>query len=109
MIECKIVRGTRETTIETGLNQVTRYADTCGADEVYLILFDRSEKTWEEKIFSEIREKWGMEVRILGMESRMKGIIQFIQPCQVQINGAIIPDTRPFTSLPRHGLIQLPQ
>lgn len=67
VIECRMVRGARETTIETGLTQVTRYADTCGADEVYLILFDRSDSTWEEKIFSDIREKGGIEVQIFGM------------------------------------------
>lgn len=67
VIECKMIRGSRERTIETGLTQVSRYADTCGADEVYLILFDQSDKTWEEKICTDTREKEGMKIRIFGM------------------------------------------
>jgi hypothetical protein len=67
VIECKEQRGSRETTIETGLRQVIRYADTCGADEVYLVIFDPTERQWEEKIFTETKEKDGISVEIFGM------------------------------------------
>ena len=67
VIECKVQRDSRERTIETGLNQVIRYADTCGADEVYLVLFDPAEKTWEKKIFTETVVKDGISVEIFGM------------------------------------------
>ena len=44
------------------------YADSCGADEVYLIIFDRStKKRWGQKIFTEIREQDGVPVTIFGM------------------------------------------
>jgi hypothetical protein len=52
VIEMKIIRGTREKTIQDGLAQVYRYADRCGADEAHLIVFDQTPgKTWDEKIF----------------------------------------------------------
>ncbi|MDD1729853.1 MAG: ATP-binding protein [Methanospirillum sp.] len=52
VIECKILRGTREKTIREGIAQTFRYADTCGAEEAHLVIFDRTEgKTWEEKLF----------------------------------------------------------
>jgi hypothetical protein len=68
VIECKVVRGSREATITTGIPQVLRYTDTCGADEVYLVLFDRTKgKTWEEKVFSETRVAEGVSVTVFGM------------------------------------------
>ncbi|MDD1729852.1 MAG: hypothetical protein LUQ50_12370 [Methanospirillum sp.] len=52
VIEWKILRGSREKSIREGLAQTFRYADTCGADEAHLVIFDRTEgKTWEEKLF----------------------------------------------------------
>ncbi|HWQ66682.1 MAG TPA: ATP-binding protein, partial [Methanospirillum sp.] len=52
VIEMKIIRGSREKTIQVGLAQVHRYADQCGADEAHLIVFDQTPGiTWDEKIF----------------------------------------------------------
>ena len=52
VIECKILRGSRERTIREGLIQTFRYADTCGAEEAHLVIFDRTEGiSWEEKTF----------------------------------------------------------
>jgi hypothetical protein len=68
VIECKIVRGSREATITRGLLQVTRYADQCGAEEVYLLIFDREkEKSWDEKIFTEIVEHEKTRVSVFGI------------------------------------------
>lgn len=68
VIECKVMWGSRETTINKGLAQVTRYADRCGADDVYLLIFDREKKrTWDEKIFTETVEHEGMQVTVFGM------------------------------------------
>ncbi|OQA55507.1 MAG: hypothetical protein BWY45_02195 [Euryarchaeota archaeon ADurb.Bin294] len=68
VIECKILRGSREKTIYNGLGQVTGYADRCGAEEVYLLIFDREkEKSWDEKIFFETIEHDGWQVTIFGM------------------------------------------
>ena len=67
VIECKIQRGTREKTIEAGVTQVTRYTDTCRAEGVYLVIFDPSDKPWDDKIFTEIRSKDPYQVEIFGM------------------------------------------
>ena len=68
VIECKMVWGSREATISKGIDQVTRYADQYGAEEVYLLIFDREKKkTWDEKIFTDTIEHQGRKVTVLGM------------------------------------------
>jgi hypothetical protein len=55
-------------TISKGLVQVTKYADRCGAEEVYLLIFDRDKnKSWDEKIFTETIEHQGRMVAVFGM------------------------------------------
>lgn len=68
VIECKILRGSREKAISAGLIQVTQYADRCGAEEVYLLIFDRKKgKSWDEKIFCEMVSHDGWQVTVFGM------------------------------------------
>lgn len=68
VIECKIIRGSREATISAGMNQVLKYADTCSADEVYLVIFDRTrKKNLDKKIFTETRTQNGSSVTMFGM------------------------------------------
>ena len=68
VIECKVMKGSREATISSGVTQVLKYADSCGADEVYLVIFDKTKKkSWDKKIFTETREKDGVPVTVFGM------------------------------------------
>lgn len=68
VIELKILHKSREQTIKDGMAQVTGYADRCGADEAYLIIFDRRLRVpWEEKIFCEDLMHDGWRVTIFGM------------------------------------------
>ena len=68
VIECKMVYGSREATISKGLDQVTRYADRCGAEEVYLLIFDRDKKkSWDDKIFTDTIDHQGRKVTVFGM------------------------------------------
>jgi len=68
VIECKIQYGTREATVIKGLSQVVKYADRCGAEEIYLIVFDRSKnKNWGDKIFTKDMICGEKEVTVLGM------------------------------------------
>jgi hypothetical protein len=64
VIEAKLVRGSRETTIAQGIAQTRAYMDRCGAAEGHLVLFDtRPGLTWDERIFTETRDGiaiWGM-------------------------------------------------
>lgn len=68
VIECKVVWGSKKATINRGLDQVTKYADRCGADEIYLIIFNQEKKkTWDEKILTETLEHDDVQVTIFGM------------------------------------------
>ena len=68
VIECKLIRGSREHTIREALGQISTYMDACDANEGHLALFDRDpDKSWQEKIFHEERQAsagtivaWGM-------------------------------------------------
>ena len=52
--------------IKSGITRVIKYADNCGAEGVYLVIFDPSDKPWDEKIFTEIRSKDRYQVEIFG-------------------------------------------
>ena len=68
VIECKVMRGSREATITSGVTQVLKYADSCGADEVYLVIFDKTKKkSWDKKIFTETCSQDGVPVTVFGM------------------------------------------
>jgi hypothetical protein len=68
VIECKVMRGSREATISSGVTQVLNYADSCSADEVYLVIFDKTKKkSWAKRIFTETREQGGVTVTVFGM------------------------------------------
>ncbi len=67
VLELKILKGKGQTTIDHALPQVTNYMDHCGADEGHLILFDRSERKWEEKIFRDQIQFQGVTVGVWGM------------------------------------------
>jgi hypothetical protein len=55
VIECKVLKGSREKIVGDGTAQVYKYADRCGAKEAHLVIFDRTAgRSWDEKIFNEI-------------------------------------------------------
>lgn len=64
VIEAKLVRCSRETTIKQGIEQTRAYMDRCGTPDGHLILFDtHGGLTWDERIFREERDGitvWGM-------------------------------------------------
>jgi hypothetical protein len=72
VVEIKLVHPAdgREATLAEGLVQVTRYADTTGADTLHLVIFDRRPearvKPWDERLGSETRFlPDGRSVRVL--------------------------------------------
>ena len=68
VIECKLLRGSREETIRTGLEQTRAYMDRCGAAEGHLVIFDRTEgKPWRDKLFRHGRTDGGEPVTVWGM------------------------------------------
>ena len=68
VIECKLLRGSLEETIRTGLEQTRAYMDRCGAAEGHLVIFDRTEgKPWRDKLFRRERTDGGAPVTVWGM------------------------------------------
>ena len=52
VVECKLLRGSLETTLQKGLEQTAGYMDRCGAEAGHLVVFDRDpDKPWAEKIW----------------------------------------------------------
>lgn len=60
VIELKIFRGPQ--TIEEGLEQTASYVDTQGAKEGHLVIFDRSEKAWNDKISHSLQKINGIPI-----------------------------------------------
>ena len=67
VIECKIRRKKLERTIAEGLEQTAGYMDRCGADAGHLVIFERGEKPWKEKVFHRSEEFDGTPVEVWGM------------------------------------------
>ncbi|MDJ0837382.1 MAG: ATP-binding protein [Acidobacteriota bacterium] len=67
VLELKLQRGNRQATIEKSLPQITGYMDRCGTEEGHLILFDRSDRNWDEKIFKAETTFKGVAVQTWGM------------------------------------------
>ena len=67
VIECRILRGSLDKTLEAGLPQTAGYMDRCAADAGHLVIFDRSEKPWEEKVFRRSEEFEGKRIEVWGM------------------------------------------
>lgn len=64
VVECKLVYKSLEATIQEGIFQSIEYADKCNAEEVHLLIFDRTKnKSWDEKIF--VREQSYQERKII--------------------------------------------
>jgi len=53
LVELKLYRPEKqrlESVIESGIEQSMEYADTFGAEEIHLVIFNRSDAPWDEKI-----------------------------------------------------------
>ena len=67
VIECKILRGSLDKTLEKGLPQTAGYMDRCAAAAGHLVIFDRSTKPWDEKVFRRTEEFDGKRIEVWGM------------------------------------------
>ncbi|MGH9428157.1 MAG: ATP-binding protein, partial [Terriglobia bacterium] len=67
VIELKLLHKTLEQTLTKGVAQTWEYLDRCGAEEGYLVIFDRTPgKTWEEKLFQRTEELRGKAIQVWG-------------------------------------------
>lgn len=67
VVECKILHKSLEQTIAEGIEQTADYMDRCTAEAGHLVIFDRSDTPWADKIFHRrvsagdtCIEVWGM-------------------------------------------------
>ena len=67
VVECKTRRGDLETTITGGVEQTAAYMDGCDAKTGHLVLFDRGDRPWEEKIFHRVQATGTREIVVWGM------------------------------------------
>ena len=67
VIECKVLHRSLERTIAEGIEQTAAYVDRCAARTGHLVVFDRSGKSWEEKIFRRAESVEGRTTTVWGM------------------------------------------
>ena len=67
VVECKLVRESLESTVRKGLEQTAAYMDRCGARVGHLVVFDRSDRPWEERVFRRGEAAQGKTVEVWGM------------------------------------------
>ena len=67
VIECKVLHRSLERTIAAGIEQTAAYGDRCAVREGHLVVFDRSGKSWEEKIFRRTESVEGRTITVWGM------------------------------------------
>ena len=67
VMELKLLHKSLKATLAKGLEQTWNYADRCAAEEAHLILFDRRERPWKEKIFQREETFKGRVIRVWGM------------------------------------------
>jgi hypothetical protein len=64
VIETKLLRGSRQATIEQGLEQTQRYMDIVAAQGGHLLLFERSQRPWSEKVFHQEEKFQGVPINV---------------------------------------------
>ncbi|MBM3734972.1 MAG: ATP-binding protein [Acidobacteria bacterium] len=68
VIELKLTRkAPTEKWLDEGLAQTAEYLQRTGLGEGHLVLFDRSERTWDEKVYRTRREHGGRIIEVWGM------------------------------------------
>ncbi|MDR1424472.1 MAG: ATP-binding protein [Azoarcus sp.] len=67
VIELKLLHGSLETVMATGLEQTVDYAKRAGADEAHLFIFDReSGRPWDERVWRREEAFGGQDVMVWG-------------------------------------------
>ena len=67
VIECKILHKSLERTIRDGLEQTAAYMDRCAAEVGHLVIFDRGDRAWDDKVFHRRESAGGADVHVWGM------------------------------------------
>ena len=67
-LELKVGRPTvAESMVDQGMDQIAEYLGRAGLVEGHLILFDRSAKGWDEKVYHAVRDHRGRRIHLWGL------------------------------------------
>ena len=66
-VECKALRRSLESTIDEGARQIAGYLGRCGAEAGHLVIFDRENGRWEDKLFRKPATIEGVTIEVWGM------------------------------------------
>ncbi len=66
VLELKILRKSLERTLAEGLEQTWQYLDRVGEGAGHLVIFDRSDRPWEEKIYRREERYRGRRITVWG-------------------------------------------
>ena len=67
VVECKVLHGSLERTVDQGLEQIRAYMDRCATPEGHLVVFDRTPgASWDDKVFRRERAAGGLPVTVWG-------------------------------------------
>jgi len=68
VVKLKLLHKSLEATIAEGLAQTADYMDRVGAEEGYLVVFDRTPETpWEKKLFGREGQSGKYRIGVWGM------------------------------------------
>ena len=67
VIECKVLHKSLERTMRDGVEQTAVYMDRCAADAGHLVIFDRRDRAWDDKVFHRRESAGGVDIHIWGM------------------------------------------
>ena len=67
VVECKMLRRSLESTIDEGARQAAGYLDRCGAEVGHLVIFDRENGRWEDKLFRKSATVDGVTIKVWGL------------------------------------------
>ena len=67
VVECKLRHGGLERTIRDGVAQTADYMDRSGAEAGHLVIFDRGEGAWSDKLFHREPAYEGARIHVWGM------------------------------------------
>ena len=67
VIECKVRRKSLARTITDGVAQTAAYMDRCGAEAGHLVIFDRGDGAWADKLFQRRESAGAARIDVWGM------------------------------------------
>ena len=67
VVECKVLRRSLKSTIDEGTRQTAGYMDRCGAEAGHLVIFDRENGRWDDKLFRRPATVDGVTIEVWGM------------------------------------------